>query len=119
MDKEEYLIAIASSDGIVVNNHFGKAAKFYIYSVNQNDEFSFKEIREVIPVCNGGDHDDNRLKENLERFTDCRHILVSRIGYGASSMASDMGIECYELPGEIEQSIIKLIQYKKLNHLFY
>ena len=31
MDKEEYKIAVASSDGIVVNNHFGRAKDFYIY----------------------------------------------------------------------------------------
>lgn len=29
MDKEEYKIAVASSDGIVVNNHFGRAKDFY------------------------------------------------------------------------------------------
>lgn len=30
MDKESCFVAVASSDGIVVNNHFGRAKSFYI-----------------------------------------------------------------------------------------
>lgn len=118
MDRKPYLIAVASSDGIVVNNHFGRASKFYIYSVNEKDDIALIEIREVIPVCDSGNHDDNRLQNNLNVLKDCSYILVSRIGYGASNMAEIMGIECFELPGEIEQSIERLIQYKKINQLF-
>ena len=33
MDKDTYRVAAASSDGIVVNSHFGKAGLFHIYEV--------------------------------------------------------------------------------------
>ena len=33
MDEKDYRIAVASSDGIVVNNHFGRARAFYIYEL--------------------------------------------------------------------------------------
>ena len=56
MDKT--LVAVASSDGIVVNNHFGRASKFYIYSFDDSD-INFEEIRELTPVCESGNHDDN------------------------------------------------------------
>lgn len=67
MDKKKNLIAVASSDGIVVNNHFGKARTFYIYE-EKDDKITYVEKREVEPVCNGGNHDDDRLQENLEKF---------------------------------------------------
>ena len=63
MDKQKVLVAIASSDGIVVNSHFGKTDKFYIYEVCE-DNISFIEIREVEHVCNGGNHDELRFHDS-------------------------------------------------------
>ena len=117
MDNDKYLIAVASSDGIVVNNHFGRASTFYVYEIKE-EEIRFIQIRNVEPVCNGGNHDENKLKKNLSNFIDCRYLLVSRIGNGALQVAESYGIEVYEVPGEIEESIRKLIQYKKINDLF-
>ncbi|MGN0343164.1 MAG: NifB/NifX family molybdenum-iron cluster-binding protein [Roseburia sp.] len=118
MDKESYLIAAASSDGIVVNSHFGRAETFYIYEVKNDDEIHLVEKREVTPVCNGGNHSDEKLKDNLLKFKDCRYLLVSRIGNGAANMAESLGIEVYELPGIIEESIHQLINYIKIEKLF-
>ena len=117
MDKDQYKIAVASSDGIVVNNHFGRASEFYIYQINDK-KIQFIEKRNVIPVCDRGNHDDNRLKENLLTFKDCKYLLVSRIGEGAVSMARQVGIECYEIPGVIEDSINQLIKYNLIKNLF-
>ena len=117
MDKKKNLIAVASSDGIVVNNHFGKARTFYIYE-EKDDKITYVEKREVEPVCNGGNHDDDRLQENLEKFTDCKYLLVSRIGYGAAAAAQSYGIDTYELPGMIEDSIRQVINYEKVKYLF-
>lgn len=118
MDKEQFKIAVASSDGIVVNNHFGKAGTFYIYQVNDSENPRFLEIRTVTPVCDGGDHDDAKLKTNLEKISDCRYLLVSRIGRGAAAMAEEFGIEGYEIPGIIGESIEQLIKYIKIKNLF-
>lgn len=119
MDKEEesIKIAVASSDGIVVNNHFGRAKTFYIYSVNESC-IQLLEKRELEPVCEMGNHDDDRLRENLDKLIDCQYLLVSRIGDGARAAASGVGIEAFEIPGIIEKSIEKLIQYIKIQKLF-
>lgn len=90
MANENYLIAVASSDGIVVNNHFGRAGSFYIYEVNDDESIDFFEKREVTPICDGGNHSEERLKENLLIFQDCRYLLVSRIGSGAADMAQQI-----------------------------
>jgi len=110
-------IAVASSDGIVVNNHFGKARKFYIYKVN-DEVIDLQEIRELKPVCDTGNHDDERLRENLNELIDCEYLLVSRIGDGARNMALGMGIEAFEIPGIIKDSIDQLIKYVKIQKLF-
>ena len=41
----KFRIAVATSDGIVVNQHFGRADKFRIYDINQDNTFHFKEER--------------------------------------------------------------------------
>ena len=118
MDKEEYKIAVASSDGIVVNNHFGMAKDFYIYQIDDKEQIHFLEKRSVTPVCEGGNHDHEKLKTNLEELEDCKYLLISRIGSGAADMAAEFGIESYEIPGIIEESIEQLIKYIKIKKLF-
>lgn len=117
MDKERNLIAVASSDGIVVNSHFGRATTFYIYE-EKEEQIRYVEKRKVEPVCTGGNHDDMKLRENLEKFSDCRYLLVSRIGNGAATMAESLGIDAYEIPGMIEESIQQLLRYEKIKKLF-
>ncbi|MDO5154888.1 MAG: NifB/NifX family molybdenum-iron cluster-binding protein [Eubacteriales bacterium] len=117
MDEKKRLIAVASSDGIVVNQHFGRAKSFLIYKI-ENDIPSLWEKREVKPVCEGGNHDEEKLLKNIERISDCHYLLVSRIGNGAAALAERKGIECYEIPGLIEDSINQMINYEKLKQLF-
>ncbi|MBE5957494.1 MAG: dinitrogenase iron-molybdenum cofactor biosynthesis protein [Lachnospiraceae bacterium] len=118
MANDSYRIAVASSDGIVVNSHFGRAGKFYIYQIDEEENLNFIEERKVVPVCEGGTHDDERLDENLNRLKDCDFILVSKIGEGAAFAASKKGIESYEIPGVIEESTLQLLKYIKLKKLF-
>lgn len=112
-----YRIAVASSDGIVVNNHFGKAKAFYIYEVS-DDELKLLEVRNLPPVCEMGDHDEKRLSENADKLSDCTHLLVSRVGNGARAVLESKGISCYEIPGIIPDAIDKLVKYEQVNELF-
>ena len=112
-------IAVASSDGIVVNSHFGRATAFHIYQTDENFEnVRYLELRTANPVCDRGNHDEDRLNANLEKIADCDYLLVSRIGYEAEAMARQKNIESYEIPGIINESIGKLKSYVKLKELF-
>ena len=113
-----YKIAVASSDGIVVNNHFGRAKDFYIYQIDDMEQMHLLEKRSITPVCDGGNHDDDKLRTNMEKLGDCRYLLVSRIGRGAADMAESYGIESYEIPGIIGESVTQLIKYIKIKKLF-
>lgn len=113
-----YRIAAASSDGIVVNQHFGHAEQFLIYEVTGDGSFTFIETRTVDPVCNCGNHDAGRLLENLQKINDCKYLLVSKIGTGASVQAEQLGIAPMELPDMIEESIRKVISFEQIQNLF-
>ncbi len=113
-----YRIAVASSDGIVVNQHFGHAEKFLIYEVTDSGNFYFIETRTVEPVCSYGNHDDGKLLKNLRKIQDCKYLLVSRIGTGASIQAEQLGITPMELPDMIEESVRKVISFEQIQNLF-
>ena len=114
---DNYKIAVASSDGIVVNQHFGHADKFLIYEVSNDGSFRFIEIRTVKPVCDYGNHDNEKLAENLQKIRDCKYLLVSKIGMGASLRAEQSGIKPIELPDMIEDSVRKVISFEQVQNL--
>lgn len=117
-ERKQYLIAVASTDGIVVNQHFGRADRFIIFRVDDGTVCRTDETRQVTPVCMSGDHDDDRMLENIKKISDCRYVLVSRIGQRALMMAEQNGITAMEIPGMIEESIAKITAYDSIQDLF-
>jgi predicted Fe-Mo cluster-binding NifX family protein len=106
-----YKIAIASSDGKVINQHFGKATQFLIFDVDDNKDYKFNELLEVTPFCSDGEHEDDRLNKAIERLSGCRAVLVSQIGMVAAATLKVKGIDSFDIHGLIESSLEKLIKY--------
>jgi len=77
------LIAVASRDGKLVDQHFGHARTFHLFEV---DEQGIRPAgtREVPPYCEGpadcDDEDDNRMERTLASLTGCAAVLCARIG---------------------------------------
>lgn len=115
---DHYKVAVATSDGIVVNQHFGRARTFFIYDIDEEGGYTLLETRNLPPVCNGGNHEDSKLEGNIQKLADCKYILVSRIGMGAAARAEQAGITPMELPGMIGDSIDRLTAYEKIQSLF-
>ncbi len=107
-----YRVALASSDGIVVNRHFGKSEKFQIYEVNDEHEAKFIEERENTPSCQEFEHSEEALLKAIKVIKDCRVVFVSRIGAGAYDELRRHGIEAFEMAREVNEIIEKL---KKTN----
>lgn len=112
-----YRIGVATSDGIVVNQHFGHAKQFLILDVDENNHRKVVENRSTEAVCRGGNHDDTQLEESAKRLSDCDFLLVSRVGPGAANALEQQGIAVYEIPGMIEDSIKKLLAYVQIQKL--
>lgn len=114
----KYRIAVASTDGKVVNQHFGRADTFYIVeSESGTGTYAYRETRRLLPICEGGYHDDNNLLETVQQLKDCHYVLVSRIGYLAQLVLEQHGIGVFELPGLIPEVIPKMTAYIELREL--
>lgn len=112
-------IAVASTDGKVVNQHFGRAEVFYILEADtiEPKKFEVIEIRQVNAFCEGGEHSDARLQEAVQRVRDCQYILVSRIGWRAEHVVEAAGIQVFELPGIISESVEELLKYLEIQNI--
>ena len=113
-----YKVAIASSDGETINQHYGKAEKFYIYSIDDEEGYDLVEERQVQPVCMDGAHEISKMEKSVLNFTDCRYIIVSRLGTAASAALSAAGITAMELPGSIDDAILRVWKYNQIQNLF-
>ena len=114
MGNEVYRVAIASTDNRYVDQHFGRAESFLIVDVDEDGNYEEIEQRFVIPVCNGGSHDNEKLKKGVEALLDCNFVLAAKIGPGASYELKDHGIASFEMPGEVGDSLYRLDGYIKL-----
>lgn len=113
-----YKVAIASTDGENVNQHYGRAEKFYIYSIDDEVGYDLVEERQVQPVCQDGSHVVSRMEESVLNFKDCRYIVVSRLGAAASAALASAGITAMELPGTIDDAILRVWKYNQIQNLF-
>ena len=92
-----YKIAFASSDGKIVNQHFGRAKKFVIFRI-KNNSAEFLELRVNEISCNGFEYLDEAMNKSVELISDCKVIYVSRIGYGALKVLEDKNIIVVQAP---------------------
>lgn len=110
----KYKIAVGTRDGKVVNEHFGSCVRFTILEADSITQgFENLEIRDVNPPCKSGEHSDNGLDIIAEILSDCRVVLVSRIGPGAEAALTRKGIDVLEYSGWIDEAVNKIIQYYK------
>ncbi len=75
-------IAVATTDGKNVNQHFGKAEEFHIFELAATGP-EFIERRPVTSLSVGDknhDFDEARFKAILAKIADCGRVYVVRIG---------------------------------------
>ena len=87
-------IAVVSTDGKNVDDHFGKAVRFLIYDLN--DKVAFVEDRPTEKYSVGDpDHDFDPVK--FDKVTgvikDCAKIYITRIGEVPEAELKKIGIE--------------------------
>ena len=101
-------VAVASSDGKIINQHFGQAKQFLIFDVDDNGDYEYIELRENIPTCCGGNHSAASMESTLKLIEDVDIVLVSQIGPGASQSLISNGIQPYIMPIFIDEALKKL-----------
>ncbi|BCJ99343.1 NifB/NifX family molybdenum-iron cluster-binding protein [Anaerocolumna chitinilytica] len=114
-----YKIAVASSDGKVINQHFGRTETFYISEVNDNRSYHLLEERRIRAICMGGEHDASALNTIADKLADCKYVLVSQIGPGAEYVLNQKGVTVLVIRDYFDNAIQKLMEYdEKVNFIY-
>lgn len=107
-----YKIALASTDGKVVNQHFGRAEKFHIVEIKENEKYVYAGTRDISACCNNGEHEESAFEAAAKTLKDVQAIVVSKIGDSASEYLENKGFVVYEAPYPIDLLMQKIIQEK-------
>lgn len=104
------LIAVASKDGIEINQHFGHAERFLIYEV-EDEKVRLVEERGVEKYCRFDPEHPLRghtLKETATALEGCRAVVCSMIGEAPRTELQSLGVEPYVVEGEIAATLLIL-----------
>lgn len=136
-----YKIAIASTDGISINAHFGSAETFLVVRV-ENDG-NWHEIGRTRPAilpmhqavleenplgkdtsyCGSGSscgnqgggcgsgHDETKINEKIIQILDCRCLLCKKVGAGVKKQLEKKSIAVFEVDYTLEAALKKIIDY--------
>jgi predicted Fe-Mo cluster-binding NifX family protein len=107
-----YRIAIASSNGESVNQHFGQAENFLIYEVS-NGKVNFIEDREVEAASNGKEHSAIGLTRVADTLQDCNAVFVLKIGMQASRYLYQRGLKSFEVDFSLNHIFNTLLKNQK------
>ncbi|AHV95141.1 NifB/NifX family molybdenum-iron cluster-binding protein [Paenibacillus sabinae] len=85
-------IAIGSSDGQWIDQHFGSCEQFVVYDVSAAGDWTLVEVRTTGSEGFTGRHSQEQLNQIIALISDCSTVLVSRLGMGASEELKERGI---------------------------
>jgi nitrogen fixation protein NifB len=102
-------IAVASYEGILVNQHLGMAESLLIYD---SDETGHHLVdRRTVPPKGGG---EERWKQVSTILCDCHTLLVNGIGEVPCEILTAGGLTIYEIEGLIEDALSAIGRGEKL-----
>ncbi len=95
-------IAVGSTDGKVIDLHFGDANHFLIYKIEDGNS-KFQEIREKtnIPVKN---HQE-RWVASIDLINDCKAVLCTKIGNEPTIELRKLGIKPIQLECDVNEAV--------------
>ena len=101
---EKYRIAVVSTDGIHVDEHFGRAERFLIFDNDAAMTHIGNRPIEQLSVGNP-DHlfDLDKFNRIAAQLKDCSKVYVTRIGDLPAAKLKDLGIEPQIYKGVISQ----------------
>jgi predicted Fe-Mo cluster-binding NifX family protein len=100
-------VAVASNNGVDINEHFGHTEKFYVYDV-LNDGYDLVEIRITEKFCTKeSNHGKNNgvMEQFIKLLEDCPVLLCESIGYHVGETLRESGIDSYILEGDISSGL--------------
>jgi predicted Fe-Mo cluster-binding NifX family protein len=96
-------IAVATTDKITVNEHFGRTENFSIFVITSDGPVKVEEVR-VEPLSTGNKNhpfDKERFQSIAEALKGCERVYVTKIGERPAAELQKIGIEPVVSQGEI------------------
>jgi len=108
-------VAFATTDGVNVDEHFGRAGMFAIYELTE-EGYRFIEIRkfaegrdkEIEDTKGMGEIHEDRVQKKVDKLSDCKIIYMTEIGAPSAARLAQKGI----MPIKVKEvvSIEELLQ---------
>ncbi len=111
-DADRPNIAVASMEGLLINQHLGEAFQLFIYG-RRNGEAELIETRQTPEPGTGM----ARWETLSETIADCGMLLVSGIGESPRQVLAGKGIEIIVAEGMITEAVNSVFEGRNLNHL--
>jgi nitrogen fixation protein NifB len=108
-EKTKVLVAVATKGGGLVNQHFGHAKEFQVYEVD-GSEVKYVGHRKVDHFCQGGYGEKATMDNIIEAISDCKAVLVSKIGESPKEKLHNAGIQVVESYDVIEKVALEFHQ---------
>jgi nitrogen fixation protein NifB len=99
-EDERPYVAVATLEGVLVNQHLGEAERFSVFA-RDAEGFHLVEKRQA-PAPGGGSQRWQALAETLK---DCRALLVASAGGSPTAVLATEGIEVIMMEGLIEEGL--------------
>ncbi|MBQ6415700.1 MAG: hypothetical protein IJJ65_05565 [Butyrivibrio sp.] len=115
MAEETFKVAVATSDGINVDSHFGHVTELTIYQVGTiTGEGDPVEIRQLIQnACKGGTCNESEAFELIsEQLSDVEYVLAAKIGPHAVQALSRKNIVSLDVVTDINEALHKVRDYR-------
>jgi nitrogen fixation protein NifB len=105
-------VAIGTGDGVFVTEHFGYATQFQIWDLAGTTP-RLIETRGNLPACGAGPRADaNALMDrSVEAVSDCRAVVVARIGECALTRLTALGIIAFEADDPVDVALRELAAF--------
>ena len=111
-DNSDYIdlpyVAVATNDGLLVNQHLGEAISVNIYNKSPKG-YQYVERRDM-PKRGSG---DSRWLEVAKLLKDCRAMLVSGVGEKPKAIITRCGTRVVEMTGLIEDGLEGIYENKQ------
>jgi len=107
-------VAIATHTGVRVSEHFGYATRFEIWEVRPEGS-RLVETRINRPPCgSGNERADEMMDASVAAVSDCRAVVVERLGGCALSRLEKLGILAFETDDAVDATVRQLAAYAGL-----
>ena len=107
-------IAVASIEGVLVNQHLGEADRFLVYALDEDKRSCTLVDSRPAPPPGGG---KDRWEALASRLSDCRALLVNSAGDSPKNVLNAKGIDVMSLEGVIEEAVYGVFTGQDLKHL--